>query len=61
MFSFYFIVKCKSCQEYNLINEIKNIRKINFGNYELVEQLSSKEFNLDEAKIRLKQIQFFRK
>lgn len=59
--SFYFIVKCKSCQEYNLVNDIKNIRKINFGNYDLIEQLSSKEFNLEEAKIRLKQIQYFRK
>ena len=57
----FFIVKCISCGEYNLIDKGPKIKRLKFGEYELTEQLTKKDYNLDEAKIRLKQIQYFRK
>ncbi|MCG2612585.1 DUF4844 domain-containing protein [Flavobacterium sp. SM15] len=57
----FFIVKCKSCGEYNLIDKGPKIKRLKFGEYELTEQLSRNDYNLEEAKIRLKQIQYFRK
>ncbi len=57
----FFIVKCKSCGEYNLIDKGPKIKRLKFGEYELTEQLSRKDYDLESAKIRLKQIQYFRK
>jgi len=57
----FFIVKCKSCGEYNLIDKGPKIKRLKFGEYELAEQLSRKDYDLESAKIRLKQIQYFRK
>jgi hypothetical protein len=57
----FFIVRCKSCREYNLIEKGSNIKRLRFGEYELTEQLAKKDYDLEGAKIRLKQIQFFRK
>nr|WP_294788335.1 DUF4844 domain-containing protein [uncultured Flavobacterium sp.] len=57
----FFIVKCKSCKEFNLIDKGPNIKQLRFGEYELQEQLSRNQYDLDGAKIRLKQLQFFRK
>jgi hypothetical protein len=57
----FFIVRCKSCREYNLIEKGSKIKRLRFGEYELTEQLAKKDYNLEGAKIRLKQIQFFRK
>ena len=57
----FLIVKCKSCCEYNLIDKGPKIKRLKFGEYELTEQLSRKDFDLESAKIRLKQIQYFRK
>ena len=57
----FFIVKCISCGEYNLIDNILKAKRLKFGNYEFIEQLSRKDYNLDEALIRLKQIKYFRK
>ena len=57
----FLIVKCKSCGEFNLIVNEPKIKRLRFGEYELTEQLSRKDFNLEEAKTRLKQIQYFRK
>ena len=59
--SVFFIVRCKSCREYNLIEKGSNIKRLRFGEYELTEQLAKKDYDLEGAKIRLKQIQFFRK
>ncbi|MDR7208321.1 DUF4844 domain-containing protein [Flavobacterium piscis] len=56
----FFIVKCKSCGEYNLIDKGPKIKRLKFGEYELTEQLAKKDYDLEGAKIRLKQIQFFR-
>ncbi|WP_396144902.1 DUF4844 domain-containing protein [Flavobacterium sp.] len=57
----YDIVKCKSCGEFNLIEKGSKIKRCRFENYELIEQLKKQEFNKEEAEIRLKQIQYFRK
>jgi len=57
----FFIVRCKSCREYNLIEKGSKIKRLRFGEYELTEQLAKKDYDLEGAKIRLKQIQFFRK
>ncbi|MBZ4036427.1 DUF4844 domain-containing protein [Flavobacterium sp. 17A] len=57
----FFIVRCKSCREFNLIDIGSNIKQLRFGEYELEEQLSRNQYDLDGAKIRLKQLQFFRK
>lgn len=57
----FFIVKCKSCREYNLIDKGPKIKRLRFGEYELTEQLSRKNHDFDGAMIRLKQIQYFRK
>jgi len=57
----FFIVKCKSCREYNLIDKGPKIKRLKFGEYELTEQLSRKNYDFDGAMIRLKQIQYFRK
>lgn len=57
----FFIVRCKSCREFNLINKGPNIKQLRFGEYELEEQLSRDQYDLEGAKIRLKQLQFFRK
>lgn len=57
----FFIVRCKSCREYNLIEKGSKIKRLRFGEYELTEQLAKKDYDLEGARIRLKQIQFFRK
>lgn len=57
----FFIVRCKSCREFNLMDNGSNIKQLRFGEYELEEQLSRNQYDLDGAKIRLKQLQFFRK
>lgn len=57
----FFIVRCKSCREFNLIDKGPNIKQLRFGEYELEEQLSRSQYDLEGAKIRLKQLQFFRK
>ncbi|MHC0443402.1 DUF4844 domain-containing protein [Flavobacterium sp. 3-210] len=57
----FFIVRCKSCREFNLIDKGPNIKQLRFGEYELEEQLSRNQYDLDGARIRLKQLQFFRK
>jgi Domain of unknown function (DUF4844) len=57
----YNIVKCKTCGGYNLIELGKEIAALNFGNYEITEQLSKEDFSKEQAEIRLNQIRFFRK
>jgi hypothetical protein len=57
----FFIVKCNSCGGYNLLDKGPKIKRLKFGEYELTEQLSRRDYDLDGAKIRLKQIQYFRK
>lgn len=57
----FLIVRCKSCSEFNLIDKGPNIKELRFGEYELEEQLSRNQYHLEGAKIRLKQLQFFRK
>lgn len=55
------IVRCKNCGELNLIDNGNGNKRIKFGEYELVEQLSKGTYNLEDAKIRLQQIKVFRK
>jgi hypothetical protein len=55
------VVKCNNCNELNLISTGPNIKRIKFGNYEWVENLSKDEYSFDQAIIRLEQIKFFRK
>lgn len=55
------IVKCKTCGEFNLIDQEPGIKRQKFGNYDWVEQLSKDEYNDEQAKTRLEQIKFFRK
>lgn len=56
----FFIVKCKSCGEYNLIDTGTKIKNLKFGDYELTEQLSRKDYDLEGAKIRLKIVIFLK-
>ncbi len=57
----FLIVRCNFCREFNLIDTGPNISQLRFGDYELEEQLSRNQYDLEGAKIRLKQLQFFRK
>jgi len=57
----FLIIRCKSCGEYNLIDIGSKIKRLKFGEYELTEQLSREDYSLEEAQIRLKQIQYFRR
>ena len=57
----YNIVKCNNCSQYNLIDNGSGNKRIQFGNYELTEQLSKEKYSFEDAKIRLKQIITFRK
>jgi hypothetical protein len=57
----YDIVKCKTCGEYNMIDKGPGIKKLKFGNYDWIEQLSKKEYTYEQAITRLEQIKFFRK
>lgn len=57
----FLIIRCKSCREFNLLDSGSNVKELRFGNYELVEQLPKNNYALNEARIRLKQLQFFRK
>lgn len=57
----FLIVRCKSCREFNLLDNGPNVKQLRFGDYELVEQLPKSNYDLSGAKIRLKQLQFFRK
>lgn len=56
----YDVVKCKNCDEFNLIDKGPNIKSLRIGEYELVEQLSKDEYSLDQAKQRLEQIKHWR-
>lgn len=60
-YSSFNIVKCKNCKEYNLLEFGKGIKECRFGEFELTEQLSKDDFNLEQAETRLKQIKHFRK
>jgi hypothetical protein len=55
------IVRCLTCGEYNMIDKGPKIKMLKYGNYEIVEHLRKDEFNLEQAKIRLEQIKYFRK
>jgi hypothetical protein len=55
------IIQCNNCNEYNLLSKGPNIKELRFGNYKSIEQLNKTEFTEEQAKIRLKQIKFFRK
>lgn len=57
----FLIVRCKSCREFNLLDNGANVKQLKFGDYELIEQLPKSNYDLEGAKIRLKQLQFFRK
>lgn len=57
----YDIVKCKTCGEFNMIDKGPGIKRLRFGNYDLIEQLSKKEYTYEQAKTRLEQIKYFRK
>ena len=55
------IVKCNSCDEFNMIDKGPNIHSLTFGEYQLVEQLQKTEYTEEQAKIRLEQIKHWRK
>jgi Domain of unknown function (DUF4844) len=57
----YDIVKCKSCGEFNLTEKGPKVKSFRYENYELIEELNKEDFSREEAEIRLKQIQYFRK
>jgi Domain of unknown function (DUF4844) len=56
----YHIVKCKSCNAYNMLDNGKGISEMNYGNYQPVEYLSKDEYTKEQAEIRMEQIKFFR-
>lgn len=57
----YDIVRCKTCEEFNLIDRGCGIKRFKIGNYDTIEELSKDEYNDKQAKIRLEQIKYFRK
>ncbi len=57
----YDIVKCKTCGEFNMIDKGPGIKRLRFGNYDWIEQLSKNEYAYEQAIRRLEQIKFFRK
>jgi len=57
----YDVVKCKSCQEFNLIDKGHGIHSLRFGEYEVVEQLLKDEYTKEQAETRLEQIKHWRK
>ena len=57
----YDIVKCKICGEYNMIDKGPGIKRLKFGNYDWIEQLSKADYSQEQAQTRLEQIKFFRK
>jgi hypothetical protein len=57
----WYLVKCKNCQELNLISCGTDIKEIKFGNYDYVEGLEKTEYTYEQALVRLEQIKFFRK
>lgn len=57
----FIIVKCKNCEEYNLLDLGKGIDSLRYGEYVLIEQLDKTEFTNEQAEIRLEQIKYFRK
>jgi hypothetical protein len=56
----FYIVRCTTCKEFNLIDPGPGIKEQKHVNFEIVEQLAKSDFNLDQAKIRLEQIKYFR-
>jgi DNA-directed RNA polymerase subunit M/transcription elongation factor TFIIS len=59
--SSWYLVKCKSCKELNLLSCGNNIKEIKFGNYEYIETFPKSEYTYEQALNRLEQIKFFRK
>tara|TARA_B100000809_G_scaffold261231_1_gene309714 strand:- start:104 stop:760 length:657 start_codon:yes stop_codon:yes gene_type:complete len=59
--SYFSIIKCKSCSEFNLLDIGPQIESYRFGNYTHEENLPKSEYNLEQAKERLKQIKYWRK
>lgn len=55
------IIQCNACKGYNLLSKGPNIKMSRFGNYTSIEQLAKNQYTQEQALIRLKQIQFFRK
>jgi hypothetical protein len=57
----WFIVKCNNCKELNLLTLEPNIKELEFGNYELVENLFKQDYPYEQAQTRLEQIKLYRK
>lgn len=57
----WFVAKCNSCGELNLISPGPNVKETRFGNYQWVDTLSKDEYTYEQALTRLEQIKFFRK
>jgi len=57
----WFIIKCNNCRELNLLTLEPNIKELEFGNYELVENLFKQDYTYEQAQTRLEQIKFYRK
>ncbi|WP_400191228.1 hypothetical protein [Hymenobacter sp. B81] len=55
------IVRCNSCNGFSLLTLGPNIQQVRFGNYALIESLSSEDYTLEKAQTRLQQIRYFRK
>lgn len=55
------VIQCNVCKGYNLLSKGPNIKESRLGNYISIEQLAKNQFTYEQALIRLKQIQFFRK
>lgn len=57
----YEVVRCDTCDEYNLLDHGPGIKQLEFGNYQWVERLDKKEYTKEQAENRVEQIRFFRK
>jgi RNase P subunit RPR2 len=56
----YNVVKCKNCDELNMLDWGKGIDSLRYGNYVVVERLNKEEYSAEQAEVRLEQIKYFR-
>lgn len=50
------IIKCVKCSELNILDKGRGIKRYRFLNYELIEELSKDEYDLEKALYRLEQL-----
>ncbi|MBS1663741.1 MAG: DUF4844 domain-containing protein [Bacteroidetes bacterium] len=55
------VVRCKHCQELNLLSPGPEAAEMRFGQFEWVDTLSKDDYTYEQALVRMEQIKYFRK